>query len=75
MAWLRQELALHDDVLPLVLWGMMRQRSGTPHLWLMGGGGCSNTHRRLVFGFVGVEVRRAVLANLRSSLAGLQAMG
>ena len=65
---------MHDDLLPLVLWGMMRKRSGTPHLWLMGGGGASNVPRQLVFGFVGVEARRAVVANLRSSLARLQAM-
>lgn len=67
----QRELALHDVVMPLVLWGMMYKRSGCKHLWLMGG---ETGLRRLVFGFVGVEVRRLVLENLRSSLEALLAM-
>lgn len=68
--WIPQQLALHDDMLPLVLWGMMSQRSGTRHLWMMSFAG--DLPRQLVMKFVGVELNVTVLTNLREAWAILQ---
>ena len=73
VTWLRHELAPHDTFVPLVLWGMMRRRSGTKHLWRLGGKDGMAGVRMLVAGFVGVPVGRT-LGHLRSSLAVLAAM-
>lgn len=54
--WLLEELALHDCFLGSVLFGMMRKRSGSHHLWKLGGGGVAVQQRKLIAQFLGVAL-------------------